>query len=119
MRQQAAPSTLESHFLFTLRALAPDLPAPVEQFVFAPPRRFRADFAYPDCGLLIECEGGVWSGGKHGRGSGVEIDCDKSRHTAAHGWRVFRVTRKALDENPHEVIRLLRLAINEKGARKP
>lgn len=110
--EQATLSTLEAQFLFTLRALAPDLSPPAVQFVFAPPRRFRSDFAWPDRRLLVECEGGVWNQGKHGRGSGVETDCDKSRHVAAHGYRVFRVTRKSLDENPHEIVRLLRLALD-------
>jgi hypothetical protein len=104
-------STLEAQFLFILRALAPDLPAPVSQFVFAPPRRFRSDFCFLAERLLVECEGGVWSGGKHGRGSGVETDCEKMRHAAANHYRVFRVTRKSLDENPQEVVRLLRLAL--------
>lgn len=103
-------SDLETRFLLMLRAYG--LPEPLCEVVYAPPRRFRADFAYPaPVSLLIEVEGGVWGGGKHGTGRGVEIDCDKSRHAALHGWRVYRVTRKSMDEKPGELMEMLKAIV--------
>jgi very-short-patch-repair endonuclease len=72
------------------------LPVPVGQFRFCPTRRWRADFAYPASMLLIEADGGTWSGGRHVRGSGFEADCEKTSAAAALGYRVIRVTRKMI-----------------------
>ena len=82
-----------------------DLPPPVREFAYALPRRFRADFAWPKVQLLVELEGGVWgrkSG--HNSGTGIETDCKRSRLASLHGYRVFRITRKALDENEAEIM---------------
>lgn len=80
-----------------LRALPLDLqcqlaglPAPVKELVFAKPRRFRFDFAWPDRKLAAEVDGAVWSGGRHTRGAGVESDCEKVNLALALGWRVAR-----------------------------
>lgn len=70
------------------------LPAPVREYRFAPPRRFRADFAYPQIKLLIEVEGGVWLGGegRHTNGKGYENDCRKYNLATSLGYRVLRYT---------------------------
>ena len=68
------------------------LPAPVREFYFAKPRRFRADFAWPDRKILAEVEGGTWSGGRHVRGKGYESDCEKYSIAAMLGYRVLRFT---------------------------
>ena len=68
------------------------LPAPTREFYFAKPRRFRADFAWPDRKILAEVEGGTWSGGRHVRGKGYEADCEKYSIAAMLGYRVLRFT---------------------------
>ncbi len=63
------------------------------EYPFARPRRFRADFfVYPD--LLIEVEGGVWSGGRgrHTSGAGFTRDCEKYNEAVLRGYRVLRFT---------------------------
>jgi very-short-patch-repair endonuclease len=113
-------TNLEAAFLHYLRLLASDLPKPVSQFAYAPDRRFRADFAYPDARLLIECEGGVFGqqegkkGKAHGSVSGILSDCERSRVASANGYRVFRITSKDLDETPEQVIALLRQALDHR-----
>ena len=68
------------------------LPTPEREYRFAPPRRYRADFAYPDKLLLIEVEGGVWTQGRHSRGAGFTEDCSKYNLAATMGFRVLRFT---------------------------
>jgi very-short-patch-repair endonuclease len=64
----------------------------VRELEFAKPRKFRADFAFPHAMLLIECEGGVWQGGRHTRGLGFMRDCEKQNLAAEMGYRVLRYT---------------------------
>lgn len=71
---------------------ADGLPAPVEELVFAPPRKWAFDLAYPDRKLAIECEGGTHSGGRHVRGKGYENDCEKYNEAQLLGWTVLRFT---------------------------
>jgi len=68
------------------------LPEPEREYRFAPPRRYRADFAYPDEMLLIEVEGGVWTNGAHVRGKHYTSDCSKYNLAATMGFRVLRFT---------------------------
>jgi very-short-patch-repair endonuclease len=68
------------------------LPEPEREYRFAPPRRYRADFAYPDQMLLIEVEGGTWKGGRHSRGKGFQDDCFKYNLATTIGFRVLRFT---------------------------
>ena len=62
------------------------------EYVFAPPRRWRFDFAIPDRMVAIEVEGGTWSGGRHVRGAGYRRDIEKYNAAQALGWRVLRLT---------------------------
>ena len=71
-------------------------PVPVAEFRFHPVRTWRLDWAWPDHTLGLEEEGGVWSGGKHGRGSGIVKDMEKSNALACMGWRLLRVVPKDL-----------------------
>lgn len=82
------------------------LPAPAREFRFAPPRLFRFDFCWPDRGVALEAEGGIWTFGRHSRGAGLADDADKYNLAAIHGWRVFRVTeRQVRDGSAFPLIR--------------
>ena len=70
-----------------LLTLAPDACA---EFKFHPSRKWRADFAIPSRRLLIEIEGGAWSGGRHTRGAGFVGDMLKYNAAAILGYRVLR-----------------------------
>lgn len=88
---KARRSDLEVELAFQLRALGI---AFEEEHPFAQEvgRRFRADFAFPDHKLLVEIEGGVWSKGSHGRGSGIVRDMEKANLAVQLGWRLLRFT---------------------------
>lgn len=84
------PSGLESKFALLWKAAAgPEL---VPEYRFAPPRRWRFDFAHIESRVSIEIEGGTWNGGRHTRGRGFEADCEKYNTATLNGWRVFRLT---------------------------
>ena len=62
------------------------------EFLFAAEigRKFRADFAFPDAMLLVEIEGGSFTNGRHNRGYGFELDCEKYNIATLMQWRLFR-----------------------------
>ena len=53
---------------------------------------WRFDFAWPDFMLALEMDGGGFVGGRHGRGLGIEKDCEKVSAAAVLGWRLVRCT---------------------------
>jgi very-short-patch-repair endonuclease len=85
-----AESALETALLEQI--MKAGLPEPEREFVFAPPRRWRADFIFLDRKVMVECEGGVWNRGRHLRPSGFEGDCQKYNEAALQGWLVLRFT---------------------------
>jgi len=66
---------------------------PVAEFVFHPVRKWRFDFAWPECMLAVEIEGGIWTAGRHIRPVGMENDMIKYNAAAELGWRVLRYSR--------------------------
>jgi hypothetical protein len=76
------------------------------EYRFAPPRKWRADFAivlfkHPSepayaapeqVDILVEIDGGGWVQGRHTRGSGFEKDAEKASAAAILGYRVIRCT---------------------------
>jgi len=69
------------------------------EWPFAPPRKFRWDFCDPNTLVAVEIEGGIWTGGRHTRGSGFEKDCVKKNLAARDGWLVFYFTSGMLKKN--------------------
>lgn len=63
---------------------------PEKEYRFHPSRKWRFDFAFPDRMVAVECEGAVWTNGRHTRGSGFVADMEKYNNAAALGWFVFR-----------------------------
>lgn len=83
-------SDLELELAGQIRLLA--LPEPVREHVFAPPRKWRLDFYWPDYQLAVEVDGGTHNGGRHVRGKGYEEDCFKGCAAAILRIRVMHVT---------------------------
>jgi very-short-patch-repair endonuclease len=80
----------EETMAFQLKAAG--LPEPIRQFRFLPPRRWRADFAWPERMLLLEVDGGVFIAGGHNRGQAYTLDRERDAEAICNGWTVLRVT---------------------------
>lgn len=73
------------------------LPPPVKEFVFHPTRKWRFDRAWPEQKVAVEVNGGVWSGGRHVRGSGYIKDREKVNEAQLLGWTVIEVVDKTIE----------------------
>ena len=62
------------------------------ELMLIPKRRFRFDFLLAQFALVIEVEGGTWSGGRHTTGAGFRSDCFKYNAALELGYRVLRYT---------------------------
>lgn len=91
-----------------------DLPTPLSEYRFHPKRRWRFDYAWPAYRLALELEGGVWVGGRHINPKGFIADLEKYNTAAILGWRVIRVTPRAM--GTLTVVHLVRQAIDGKEA---
>lgn len=57
-----------------------------------PGRKHRVDFHITGHPLVVEVEGGTWTGGRHTSGSGFEKDCWKYNQLTLLGFQVLRFT---------------------------
>lgn len=62
------------------------------ELMLIPGRRFRFDFLLAQFALVVEVEGGTWSGGRHTTGAGFRSDCFKYNAALELGYRVLRFT---------------------------
>jgi len=90
------------------------LPKPEAEVRFHPVRKWRFDFAWPEHKIALEIEGGIWTAGRHTRGSGVVKDLEKYNPAASMGWLVFRTTPQAVYS--HTVLGLVRQAYEGRRA---
>lgn len=86
-------SHLEQELAFQFRAYHM---TPEREYRFHPRRQWKFDFCFPEARVGIECEGGIFSGGRHTRGKGFADDCEKYNAAAALGWIVLRYPAKAI-----------------------
>ena len=77
----------EAALIQQLRALKIEF---VQEFKFHTTRKWRADFHIKNTKLLIEVEGGIWSGGRHTRGKGYLGDMEKYNAATMMGFQVLR-----------------------------
>lgn len=62
------------------------------EYQFAKPRKWRADFRIGTLPLLVEVEGGSWSGGRHVRPAGYRGDVEKYNEMTLRGYWLLRFT---------------------------
>ena len=78
--------------LFEEQVRTARLPKPERNHRFLADRKYELDFAWIGPKIALEIEGAVWSGGAHGRGSGIVRDIEKGNLAAQEGWVLFRAT---------------------------
>lgn len=61
-----------------------------QEYKFHQTRKWRADFLITGTKILVEVEGGIWSGGRHTRGKGYIGDMEKYNSAAMMGFTVLR-----------------------------
>ena len=61
-----------------------------QEYKFHAERNWRADFLITGTKILVEVEGGIWSGGRHTRGKGFIADMEKYNAAAVMGFKVLR-----------------------------
>lgn len=67
-----------------------NLTPPLRNYRFNPPRRWKIDCAWPDIGLALEIEGGVWIYGRHVNPSGFLRDMEKYNTVTERGYALLR-----------------------------
>lgn len=94
---------------FLLMLKARKMPTPTPEYQFHPTRKFRLDYAWVDAKVGLEVDGGIWTGGAHGRGTGITRDQEKTNLAAGLGWRILRCTpsKLASDETLDHINRAL------------
>lgn len=70
--------------------------APVAEHHFHPTRKWRFDYAWPDAGVAVEVQGGIWTQGRHTRGAALKKEWEKLNTAAARGWRILYCEPKEL-----------------------
>ena len=68
---------------------ASEIALPEVEYRFAPPRRWRMDFAWPAYNLFLEVQGGIFTEGRHTRGAALLREWEKLNTAAGLGWRVL------------------------------
>ena len=83
-------------------------PELVKEYRFHPSRKWRADYAIPAAKVLIELEGGLWSGGRHTRAGGYLADIEKYNAATMLGFCVLRLGTGQVDhQHVREIVEWL------------
>lgn len=65
-------------------------PPPVREWQFCKGRLWRADYAWPDAGLILEVQGGHFIGKGHSKGARAREDYEKQNAAVRLGLRVLK-----------------------------
>jgi len=87
VKGEKVPNEFEAKLARELKALKIDFE---QEFYFHPDRKWRADFHLIGKKILVEVEGGIWSGGRHTRGKGYIGDMEKYNAAVMLGFQVIR-----------------------------
>ena len=91
-KQPKATKSAKKPVFVAPAVLISGLPPCVAEYRFAPPRKWRFDYAWTGQMVALEVEGGVWTQGRHTRGAGFLGDMEKYNRAAVLGWRIVRCT---------------------------
>lgn len=114
--KKTARSVVQEVDVFPAYCKAFGIGEPVKEYRFAPPRRFRFDYAFLAEKVALEVEGGIWTGGRHTRGAGFEKDREKYNLAAVEGWVVLRTTPSELATKTGDVLNLIASVLRKRAA---
>ena len=80
----------EDELAYALSIAGEPFTAHERQYRYVPGRKFAADFAWPDARLLVEVQGGIYSGEAHGSISGIKADIERLNLATLNGYRLLR-----------------------------
>lgn len=87
VKGEKVPNEFEAKLARELKTLKIDFE---QEFEFHQVRKWRADFHLVGKKILVEVEGGIWSGGRHTRGKGYIGDMEKYNAATMMGYQVIR-----------------------------
>ena len=87
VKSEKIPNEFEAKLARELKTLKIEFE---QEFEFHPKRKWRADFHLVGKKILVEVEGGIWSGGRHTRGKGYIGDMEKYNAATMMGFQVLR-----------------------------
>lgn len=87
VKSEKIPNEFEAKLARELKTLKIDFE---QEFKFHPERKWKADFHLVGKKILVEVEGGIWSGGRHTRGKGYIGDIEKYNAATMMGYQVIR-----------------------------
>lgn len=92
---------------FVLLCEQKGLPIPQPEYQFNKNRKWRIDYYFERNGLKVglEVEGGVWTNGRHTRGSGFVKDMEKYNSMALHNIFLLRIQPKDLGLKAIELLK--------------
>lgn len=99
-------SAAEEMLAFHLRAAGIEFE---REYLYAKPRKFRADFSFPAARLLAEIQGGIFTGQAHGSVKGVLADIERLNVATLAGYRVLRFTPQSVKSG--EALQLIERAL--------
>ena len=97
---------LEGEFAGVMHMLG--VPEPERQYRFHETRRWRADFAWPDAGLLVEIDGET----AHLHHKQATLDAEKGNAAVLRGYRVLHFTGHMVDTDPAGCVDVVKEALN-------
>ncbi len=95
--QETNPGSTSTGVAFDRLCAVTGFPTPTAEHRFAPPRRWRFDWAFVSQRVALEVEGGVFRKSRHTSGTGFRNDLEKYNEATAQGWRVLRVLPEQLE----------------------
>lgn len=107
MKRKKSP--LEEHF--KIICLAEGLTNFEREYKFHPTRKWKIDFYFPEYKLAVECDGGIWLGGRggHSSGQGISRDKEKANAMTMMGIALLQYTNKReIDKFPSDLDKYLK-----------
>lgn len=109
-QQIALHKKIASQTAFIKVLKANNIPLPIIEYQFHPTRKWRFDYYWQQNRFALEVEGGVWTGGRHTRGTGFLKDMEKYNSATIMGFRIIRTVPDDLTSDT--TIRMIKQLIN-------